>query len=264
MEGGFHVINETERTPEVFRDHFEECWRHFTNRFNAKYPPGKKGLERIRKPIADFCAVGDQTVARWLSAEKPSTPGGLTDIKLKCFLDLNGYRIIEFERLPRVLRNLSELLGYDVVSVEDAANILGYARPQNIYPVLREDEHWGVGREKEAKMFDLWKERKDDLELKKKEVLKLCHFDLSIQSPAARPTQPLLLPPVSNGKLAARRSGVLTILEGVLALIDEGLFEGLSESELEMLKQSDGGTILQLSARLTVLSSKLMVAEGRK
>ena len=257
------MINETEKTPEVFRDYFEECWRHFTNRFNSKYPPRGKDLERLRKPIADFCAVGDKTVARWLSAERPSIPEGITKIKLECFLDLNGYRIIEFERCSRVLRNLAELLGYNVMSVEEVASILGYARAQNIYPVLREDEHWGVSKEKEAKMFNLWKERRDELELKKKVSLKY-RLDLSIQSSAPRLTQQLLLPPVTNGKLAARRSGMLTILEGVLALIDEGLFDGLSESELETLRQSDGDTILQLSARLTVLSSKLMAAERRK
>ena len=100
------MINETERTPEVFREHFEECLRHFANRFNAKHPPGKKGLPRIRKPIADFCGVGDSAVQAWLSEDQGKSPVGEAEVRLKCFLDLNGYRIIELERLPR--RTLTE------------------------------------------------------------------------------------------------------------------------------------------------------------
>jgi hypothetical protein len=185
-----------------------------------------------------------------------------------CLLDLNGYRIIEFERLPRVLRNLSELIGYDVLSPEEASRTIGYTRSQNLYPVLREDEHWGLGKEKETRMFDLWKEKRDELECRKKEVLRSCLVDLSQPVHTMKREQ---LPPssifpsiVTEGTGAARRTAVLQILEGTHIFFDDGLFENMSESEVRALKERHGDSIVHLAAHLSALSSKIFGVAKRR
>ena len=214
---------------EIFRDHFKECLDHFAKRFNAKVPPGKKGFE-LRKLIANFCGVGDPTVQRWLSDFKDHLPVGEIEVKLKCFLDLNGYRVIELERLPRVVRNFVELIGFDLLSTNAAAELLGYVRVYSLYPVLRGDEEYGgISKDKETKMFDVWKGKKEELEQKKREALKLYCFDFLNQTGPV-PSQQLLLPPaIIGGTMASRRTAVLTILKGTLVLLEEGLFSELSE-----------------------------------
>jgi hypothetical protein len=256
------VLNEVEKN-EVFRDHFKECLAHFAARFNANYPPGRKGLTEARQPMADFCGVSKQTISRWLSATgaDQTVPVGEAEIRATCLLNLNGYRIIEFERLPKVIRNFAELIGFGVISTERGSQLLGYERAQEIYCILRQEV--GIAKEKESKMWEVWKEHRDELERRKREVIKSCRFEFLIQNPASKSIQtPLELVPVSNGIPENRRAAVLTILEGALQLLEEGLFNELSEMELAALRESrHGGTILQLSAYLNALSLKLITGK---
>src|SRR6185312_4720856 len=135
-KGAMHVIESHEvETQEVFRDDFEGCLKHFAARFREFWPPGKLGLAKARKPIADFCSVSEQTIKNWLS-EDGTLPTGEFTIKAECFLDLNGYRIIEFERLPKILRNIAELIGFGLLSGESAGERLGYSGAHSLYPVL--------------------------------------------------------------------------------------------------------------------------------
>jgi hypothetical protein len=255
------VTYEIERQ-EVFRDHFEDCLMHFANRFNAKMPQGKKGLVEARKPIADFCGASDATVRSWLSDCERRLPMGGLELKLKCFLDLNGYRIIEFERLPKVIRNFAELIGFGILSIEEAGEVLGFSKCSTLYPILsQKGRDTGISKVKESKMFDIWKERKGELEHKKKEALKHYRLDFLNQASSPAMSQPLLFP-TKGGTAAVRRSAVLTILEGLLALL-EGSFDELSESELADLKEHYDGNILQLATRLSDLSSKLTASDER-
>jgi hypothetical protein len=255
-----HVTNTHEvEVQEVLREHFAECLKHFADRFRTKWPHGKKGLAKARKPIADFCDVNESAVKDWLSyTENPRPPVGETEVRLKCFLDLNGYRVIELERLSRTVRNFAELIGFGLLSGKNAGELLGYKNPGNLYPVLRGDEEYGgVSKEREAKMFDLWKEKKDELEQRKREAAK--RYRVSFSRRIA--TKPILIVSPVETNVAGRRSATLKILEGSLALLGDGLFDKLSESELAALKESHGTIILQLSARLSALGLKLTTGE---
>jgi hypothetical protein len=247
------------RSKEIIRDHLKECVEHLARRFNETFPKGKKGISRFRKPMADFCGVGDTTIASWLSDVGHRLPMGEIEVKLKCFLDLNGYRVIELERLPRAIRNFAELIGFGLLTTDRAAELLGFARGSTLYPVLsQEGRDTTLSREKQAKMFDVWKGMKDELEHKKKEALRLYRLGF-LDHAVARPSeQPLLSPAIVNGTVASRRTAVLSILKGVLALLEDGLFDELSESEIAILKENHGSDILRLSARLSTMSSKLI------
>ncbi|MGD0328143.1 MAG: hypothetical protein ABSB00_00295 [Minisyncoccia bacterium] len=153
-----------EEKQEVFRGHFEECLEHFGMSFNSRIPKGTRRATQVKKPIADFCGVTIHSVTRWLH-NTGMFPIGEELIKLMCFLDMNGYRIIELERMPKVRRNFAELVGYGLLSGEQATILLGYASSSQLYEILRGD--WNASEEKGQKMWNEWKRRKEELEKRK-------------------------------------------------------------------------------------------------
>ena len=245
---------------EIFRDHFEECIAHLARRLNEKMPQRTRGLFEARKPIAEFCGVNDSAVVRWLSETSPGHPIGNLELKLKCLLDINGYRIIEFERLPTALRNFAELIGFGIVTAESASKIVGYTQVSSLYDMLH--LKCGISKEKEAIMFRVWKEKRDELERKKRESAQRYHIAFLDPSPAAALSSLIVPPSLKNGTVATKRSAVLNVLKGLLGLLDEDLFKGLSESELDTLRERHGSDILQLAARLNALGSKFIARKG--
>ena len=141
LERGSHV----EERLEIFRGHFVECFGHFTRLFCAKYPSGVRGRNQAMRPISEFCGVKNPTVQRWLKGGN-AVIIGVAKIKLICFLDLLGYRIIEFERLPRVVRSFSELVGFSILSSENAIRQLDYSQGSEIYSLFSGNK--GMSKEK--------------------------------------------------------------------------------------------------------------------
>lgn len=255
-------MSTTEEVQEVFRDHLEECLEHFRKWFNSKMPKGTRGRHEAMKPLVDFCGVGQQTAQCWLDNDLESPlPRGDTLFKLMCYLDLHGYKVIEFERMPKVLRNFAELIGFGVLSPQQAFELVGYCDTSSLYQVLYEKE--GVGKQKKERMLTIWKERRDQLEAKKREAFKSRRLKILFKS-APKTNQieqqiSVISEPAPN--YISLRSATLNIFGGVLTLLDEGLFEELSPGELENLKNTHSNTILQLSAYLSALSSKLITIE---
>jgi hypothetical protein len=245
---------------EIFREHLEECIAHLARRLHEKMPPRTKGLVEARKPIAEFCGVNDSTVTCWMSESSPTHPVGDVEIRLKCLLDINGYRIIEFERLSTTLRNFVELIGFGVITAEAARNILGYTQVSFMYEVLHSKS--GISKDKEAIMFAAWKERKDELERKKKDSAQRYNIAFLDPTPVATLSSLIVPPSLKNGTVATKRSAVLNVLKGLLGLLEEDLFKGLSESELDTLRERHGSDILQLAARLNALGSKFIARQG--
>lgn len=242
---------------EVFRDHLEECLRHFGKWFNSKKPPRSHGRFEAMKPMMDFCGVIQQTAQRWLD-DMGSVPKGEAQIKLMCYLDLHGYRVIELERMPRVVRNFAEMIGFGVLSAQKAAELVQYKDPSDMYVVLRGSS--GMGKDKEERMWNAWKENKDALERKKKEALERYRLEVLFTStpPSKSTEQPKMSPQSSTN---VDRLAAITIMSGLLMLFDRGLFEELSPREMEGIKQNGGSVILQLSANMSQLSSKLITTD---
>ncbi len=246
---------------EVFRDHFEGCLTHFSRWFSQKSPPRKRGRSAKIKPMMAFCDVGLQTATRWIDNPQGPLPKGECLMKLTCYLDLHGYRIIEFERMPKVIRNFVELIGFGIISADEASNLVGFSKASHLYEVLRCEEN--LTPYKSTRMFEIWKERRDELETKKREAFKSARLKFLYKVESSQPIEQqvlTLLTPTTS--LASRQKSALAIMRGLLGLFNEGLFSNLSSAELVGFENSDRLGIFQLSNHLTVLSSKLIQIEG--
>lgn len=247
---------------EVMRGHLEECLEHLKKRFNSKIQRGQRGRPEAVRPLMDFCEVNSQTALKWMdgSIEYP-LPRGKCLLKLHCFLDFHGYKVIEFERMPKVLRNFAELIGYGVISIDDANQRVGYNDSQQIYQVLWERE--GLSKEKEAKMWEIWKEYRDVLEQKKLYAFERHRFEILFKldsSTEQLSQQGILALDLATGD-GSRRLALINILKGTLGFFDGGLFDNLSSSEISDLKQIGGHTIHRLVAHLSNLSLKISAPE---
>jgi len=212
--------------------------------------------------MMDFCGVVRQTAEKWMSNnEDCPLPKGETLFKFMCYLDLHGYKVIEFERMPKVLRNFAELFGYGVVTVDQAFELVGYNDSSQLYQVLNEKE--GISKEKESRMWEVWKEKRDELEKRKRQAFDTSRLEILFKTTqTAEPIEQQVLALASPADSEAlRRSATLHILQGVLTLLDEGLFDKLSYGEITNLRRSNGQTILRLFAHLSQLSSKLITTE---
>lgn len=250
---------ESERQ-EVFRDHLEECLRHFGKWFNSKKPPRSHGRVEAMKPLMDFCGVSRQTAQNWLD-DLEVTPKGVTQIKMLCYLDLHGYRVIELERMPRVVRNFAELIGFGILSAQKAAELVQYKNVADMYATLRGRS--GIGKDKEDRMWTAWKENKDALEHKKKEAFERDRLEILFETtPAPKSLEQQRQPSESFASYPnVDRAAAIAIMSGILMLFDRGLFNDLSPSDIESIRRNGGSAILQLSANMSQLSSKLMTTD---
>jgi hypothetical protein len=104
----------------------EECLA----RLSARYKQAQ-----FRQIMATFCGVGERTVDRWVAGGP--LPMGEGKLKLQVFLFTCGYKLDELINLPRVLRELAEVIGFSVLSTEEVIIRLGYKNTQDIHRILR-------------------------------------------------------------------------------------------------------------------------------
>jgi len=213
-------------------------------------------------PMVEFCGVDTATVGVWLTpnpSQKTSITG-TSRLKLYCFLDLQGYRIIEFERLSATLRNLAEIIGYGIESPEQIAAEIRFANASEIYAVMRGDR--GISKDREERIWSYWKSRREILEQKKKEA----QDKFLIKFPGQTHTEEqsvakVIRMPESQSQFAMRRKATLQIMEGLVLLLDEGILESLSEKEMQELESSSQMCITKLSAHLSVLNMRLITGK---
>ena len=126
---------DVENGDEVFRGDLDDCLRHLNTCIEAVFPKGSKGASKAKVPLAKFCGVGPETVKAWLELKSP--PIGKPLIKLFCYLELIGYTVKETEVLNKSVRNFRELIGFDLLDVEEATQILGYSQSATLFVTLR-------------------------------------------------------------------------------------------------------------------------------
>ncbi len=126
----------SEERLEVMRGHLQECFNHFSTHFALQVPKQSREIGMLKMRIATFCGVTTQSISRWLNEK--ILPEGETRIKLMCYLNMVGYRIIELDRLspPVSLGNFVELIGFDLLSSRDAVTLLGYSTTSSLYDVI--------------------------------------------------------------------------------------------------------------------------------
>ena len=179
-----------------------------------------------------------------------SLPDGEHFIKLMCYLDAVGYKVIELERMPKARRNFLELIGFSILSIEQAAELLGYASVSTLFQVLRGNQ--GASEDKDQKMWNAWKEKREELERSKEKARELyCLGDeteISQKAESVKPSRQQALP--------VRHSAIISIMEGLLALLED--------KPLAKLSKDDLAVVLRLSARLSALSSQLIMSDQQK
>jgi hypothetical protein len=233
-----------EDPPEVFRGHLDECLRHLASVLNAKYPKGSKGVAKAKRPLADFCGVGDQTVNRWLNAE---VPVGLPIIKLVCYLQLFGYKILEYTRIKPARRRFAELVAFGLLTPEDAAALIGYSTASQLFSVLKGSE--GASDIKDRAMWDAWMQRRAELDQRKIAARENYRLDIPLKS-------------LVNGEAlcAATVSG----MECLSALFDGGAAEKVVERVDQVERKRIAGLAQVLSQRLATLATDLAASEEER
>ncbi len=219
---------------EILRGHLDECLKHYQSTLDAKAPPRTSNAMKVREPIARFCGVQPEAIARWF---KGFSPVGITYLKTMCFLDLMGYRVIELERRRPVFRAIIEMIAYQAVPIEEIMRLTGYLNYRNLHRVVLEKT--GCSKEMENRMWDLMKGRRTDLEAKKLEAQVQFLPFAPVPEPEKKevPTPAPVKAHGSNGTLGK-------IVNGLIALLDNVSDEELRTSDM----------VRKLSARLNALS----------
>lgn len=194
----------TQNSSEVFRGHLDECLEFLGNMFVANIPKGSWGAAQARKPIADFCGVSKNTVREWL--RHTSLPIGKQLVKLMCWLDMTGYRVIELENMPRIQRNFLELIGFGLISDKQATELLGYTSVSRVYEVLR--GNCNASPEKRAVMLHECSNRKEELEQKKESAREQYRLHIPSKVPPKAESEAVTL---SNSELRRLADEILVL-----------------------------------------------------
>ena len=256
------------KRPEVFRGHLKECLTHLQKALESRALKGSRLAGKSRQPIANFCGVKNSTVYEWL-AKADSNPAGVVLLRLYCCLDLMGYRVIEFERMPKVQRNYAELIGFGLLTNEEAFSSVGYNRISSLLAVFSESE--GISDEKKQAMWDIWKSRREELGLRKDKAAKT----LKLLSPkrVARPRQkqketghPLVIPAfLPEVEIPAQDMGCknpMDKMRELLRLLDEGGLFNLPPDEFAALLP-ETNVVLGLAVHFNDLSSRIIIRQLR-
>jgi len=100
------------------------CLRHYVR---------ENRQQRVAR-LASFTGVTQITVNTWFR-ETPITPVGPVMMRLRVYLDVVGYEVLEFTDVPEILRDLIRLGALGVVSFSEIARELGYIS-SNLYTML--------------------------------------------------------------------------------------------------------------------------------
>lgn len=235
---------ETPERPEVFRGHLDECLRHLSKCLSAQFPPGLKGAEKARQPIADFCDVHVSTVKYWLDKGAAILKGDFK-LRLMCCLDVLGYRVIELEK-TRSLRELAEVIGYRVMTGQEVSIALGYANNDEVLRLLKTGKR--VMPDRRERILILCSEKRDELSRRKQAALESCRLEFSL----------------TDSVRQRKVSAVTCIMEGLLAMLQsQEIGEPFTKSLADMAP-GDRHTVLELSDCLHTLSVKIAQQNQKK
>ena len=141
----------------VFRGHVDECIEHFRHALLSQLPEGLQGAAEQRKPVVQFCDVDDAALRRLLQTERNNM--GALVIRMMCYLDMVGYRVIELENLPAGVRGFTELIGYRLLHPQHAYKLVGFRDTSSLYDVIKGRR--GLDDSKRHMMFEEWKKPKN-------------------------------------------------------------------------------------------------------
>lgn len=90
---------------------------------------------RDLRDLAAFVKVTPGTALVW--AEKNEIPKGESFYRLQYYLEGLGYEIEELQGLPKPAYKLGQLIAFDIIEMEYARDVLGYASLKDLYRLLQ-------------------------------------------------------------------------------------------------------------------------------
>ena len=242
-------LSSDEDSTEIYRGHFDQCIGHLARRLAAQAPTGSRNAAKGIFPLVTFCNVDTRSAERWL--RDVVVPRGEPFFKLMCYLDSIGYRVIELENTPQVRRSILELVGYSILTPQQLTSILGYKRPSILYRILA--GRASASKDVENKMWGLFKERREDLARKKRDVRPVDGETMSVSAPVVPVPEP------NEEAVKPRATVEMFVVSAMKGLLD--LLDGVSDETILDHARSESSMILRLSERLRALTSRLIRKE---
>lgn len=122
--------NEGILTQEPFLGSTADCLKHYL----GKLPWGNKGSAEARMPMADFLGITPTSIQRW--AVGGTKPKGLALVKLRYYLEKQGYRITELEELQNPIRVLGKLIAVGEITCEEVLKQLKIPNNDELLRIL--------------------------------------------------------------------------------------------------------------------------------
>lgn len=259
--------------PEIFRGHFTECLQDLGARFNQAYPPKSRNRISHLKRMTSFCGVALRTPRRWFLDDAKVV--GEVYLRLVFFLDINGYKVIELERMQSsVVRKVAELVAFNVITVDELCQVVGFAQQAEFFAIFRGDR--GTSKERINRMWELIQEHRVAVYDKQKEAVVKYRLsflrkgrvpELKQDNMISGEVAPTVMDesPVQSGgvvveqetvqqpslSLIGVRKSLIESMRGVKSGIETGIFIGVSERDL---RREDLETIESLAFLLSKLS----------
>lgn len=125
-----------------------DCLRHYLKQL----PWGKSAkLSRAEKPMIEFIGITSGTIRRWFLEQV--APGGMPLLKLRYFLESNGYQVTDLDSLEKPVRRLGEIISHGIVDFREMVEQIGYKQDTELLQVLHGRR--GLSNERRAKIEEI-------------------------------------------------------------------------------------------------------------
>lgn len=100
-------------------------------------PKESDELNRLISQMKIFVGANEKTMNAWFAGK--SKPIGLTLLRLRYFLEQQGYRVVELETLPLATRQLGRLIATNLFRAEDVYQEIGFDKARRLVSLLLGD-----------------------------------------------------------------------------------------------------------------------------
>ncbi|MFC1598390.1 hypothetical protein ACFL2U_00015 [Patescibacteria group bacterium] len=133
-----------------------ECLHDYLNHL----PWGTRHCTTTRQELMSFVGVNNvDTLGSW--RRKKNTPKGLVLIKIRYFLEKEGYQVTELKAMQKLVYDLGKLISYNILQSEEVATYLGYTAKSALWDLLHGNR--GLLKDKAEKIKVLIKQNKEAL-----------------------------------------------------------------------------------------------------
>ena len=151
-----------------FQGYLINCLKNFRVRANGFYAVGR---------VAEYCHVTRSTAKSWFQ-DGGCPPGRESQMRLMCFLTALGYKVLEFEKMGEVRRNLTYLIGLSILTVEEAVKILGCSNSYELFHIILDRR--SVSQSQLNIIRDVFATRKADVENKTSALVERYSYGLRL------------------------------------------------------------------------------------